>query len=127
MSAPTEEETHAYGREHNITRKPIERAPNTEKSADEETSDGDDEDEEEDDGNKESQAERQGKLGALPRRHELKMPDDKILRTWVRAYVACHNMSTATLRHAVEIATGKFGVDMKTKKETLKMLITEEC
>lgn len=127
LSAPTEEETHEYGRKHNIVRKPIEREPSskTDKSGDEEMSD--DEDEGEDGGNKDNQAELQGKLGALPKSHELKMPDDKILRTWVRAYVACHNMSTATLRHAIEIATGKFGVDMKGKKETLKMLITEEC
>ena len=149
LSAPTEEETHEYVKANNITRKPIKglsSSKNSEESGDEQQSgeenekesntdendtneeeDDDDDDEKEDGKNKKSQAELQGKLGALPKKHEFSMPSDDVLRTWVRAFVACHNMSTATLRNAIEIASSKFGVDMKGKKETLKMFITEEC
>lgn len=56
-----------------------------------------------------------------------KIPTDKQLRKWVKAYVACHNMNTATTKHALEVATSKFGVDMKPKKKTIKMYLTEEC
>lgn len=55
------------------------------------------------------------------------MPSDAQLRKWVKAYVACHNMNKATLKHALEIASEKFGVDMKEKKKTIKLLLTEEC
>ena len=152
LSAPTEEETHEYVKANNVTRKPIkglssskseesedeqqsgeenEKESNTDEdeTKNEEDDDDDDDyaDEKEDDKNKKSQAELQGKLGALPKKHEFSMPSDDVLRTWVRAFVACHNMSTATLRQAIEISSSKFGVDMKVKKETLKMFITEEC
>lgn len=55
-----------------------------------------------------------------------KMPSDEILRRWVRAFVRCHNMKSATIKKAVEIASEKFGVDMSGTKQRLKELLTEE-
>lgn len=57
---------------------------------------------------------------------EGKMPTDKQLRQWVRAYVKCFNTSKATLKNAMEIAEEKFGVSLKDKKNQIKKLLTEE-
>lgn len=54
------------------------------------------------------------------------MPSDDKLRKWVRAYVRCHNMKKSTIKHALEIAGDKFGVDLSEKKARLKELLTEE-
>lgn len=135
LSAPSEEQTSTYVKEHNSERSSA-KETKSESSEDEANSDGDDEDggeeaddkeknEEADDIEKKSEAELKG--GKHKKKIDKKVPNDKVLRKWVRAYVACHNMRTATLRHAVEVASGKFGVDMKVKKESIKMFLTEEC
>jgi hypothetical protein len=54
------------------------------------------------------------------------MPTEKALRKWVRAYVACFNMQSSTIKHALETASDKFGVDLSDKKALLKQLITDE-
>jgi DEK C terminal domain len=91
------------------------KAPSKKKGkSDEDDDDDDDDDADDDDGDKK-------KAG------EGKMPTDKELRKWVKAYVACHDMNTATTKHALEVASGKFGVDMKAKKKTIKLFLTEEC
>lgn len=54
------------------------------------------------------------------------MPNDKQLRQWVRAYVRCFNLDKVTIKHALEVAAEKFGVDLAPKKDTLKQLLTEE-
>ncbi|KAI2512172.1 hypothetical protein MHU86_2259 [Fragilaria crotonensis] len=51
---------------------------------------------------------------------------DKALRRWVKAYIACFNMDKATIRHAIQTASDKFGVNLASKKEVLKQLLTEE-
>lgn len=48
------------------------------------------------------------------------------LRRWVKAYVACFNMDKATVKHAIETASDKFGVNLASKKDILKLLLTEE-
>ena len=53
-------------------------------------------------------------------------PSDEMLRRWVRAYVRCHNMKNATVTSALELATEKFGVDLSSKKQRFKELLTEE-
>ena len=130
LGAPSEEQTHEYIKKHNSRRATPKKT--SENSEDEEMADaGDDADDKEGDGGEKSEAELKGKRGSQPKKRckkaDDKVPDDKVLRKWVRAYVACHNMSTATLRHAVEVASDKFGVDMKVKKESIKMFLTEEC
>ena len=57
---------------------------------------------------------------------ENKIPDDKALRKWVRAYVTCFNMNKATLKHALETVSDKFGVDLTPKKDRIKELLVEE-
>lgn len=54
------------------------------------------------------------------------MPSDEQLRQWVRAYVRCFNLEKVTIKHALEVAAEKFGVDLASKKDTLKELLTEE-
>jgi hypothetical protein len=54
-----------------------------------------------------------------------KMPSDKALRKWVRAYVACFNLEKVTTKHALETASDKFGVDLSPKKGQLKELLTD--
>jgi DEK C terminal domain len=65
-----------------------------------------------------------GKEEATTKEGEL--PSDEALRKWVRAYVRCHNMKQSTIKHALEIAGEKFGVDLSEKKQRLKELLTEE-
>lgn len=57
---------------------------------------------------------------------ENKIPSDKALRKWVRAYVTCFNMKKATLKHALETVSDKFGVDLTPKKARIKELLIEE-
>ena len=57
---------------------------------------------------------------------EGEMPTDNQLRQWVRAYVRCFNTSKKSLKDAMEIAEEKFGVSLKSKKERMKELLTEE-
>jgi hypothetical protein len=54
------------------------------------------------------------------------MPTDEQLRQWTQAYVRCFNMDKVTIRHALEVAGDKFGVDLTPKKDRLKEILTEE-
>jgi hypothetical protein len=54
------------------------------------------------------------------------MPDTGQLRKWTKAYICCFNMEKVTIKHALEIAGDKFGVDLSSKKSELKDLLTEE-
>eukprot|EP00542_Grammatophora_oceanica_P021267 CAMPEP_0194037560 /NCGR_PEP_ID=MMETSP0009_2-20130614/9898_1 /TAXON_ID=210454 /ORGANISM="Grammatophora oceanica, Strain CCMP 410" /LENGTH=377 /DNA_ID=CAMNT_0038679771 /DNA_START=59 /DNA_END=1192 /DNA_ORIENTATION=+ len=55
-----------------------------------------------------------------------KLPSDKALRKWVKAYVACFNLDKATTKHAMETASDKFGVNLSEKKRVIKKMLTEE-
>ena len=55
-----------------------------------------------------------------------KAPSDKAMRQWVKAYIVCVDMETATTKDAVLTATAKFGVDMASKKARIKQLLAEE-
>jgi len=54
-----------------------------------------------------------------------KMPTDKAIKKWVRAYVRCFNLDKATTKHAMETCSDKFGVDLSDKKAFIKQLLTE--
>jgi hypothetical protein len=54
------------------------------------------------------------------------MPSDVALQQWVRAYVACFDMDSATTTHAIATASEKFGVDMTSKKSRIKEILTVE-
>ena len=54
-----------------------------------------------------------------------KLPTDKALKRWVKAYVRCFNLDKATTKHDMETASDKFGVDLKPKKQRMKELLTE--
>jgi len=54
------------------------------------------------------------------------MPSDKALRKWTKAYVTCFNTDKMTLKHAIDIASDKFGVNLREKKATIKTMLTEE-
>jgi len=55
-----------------------------------------------------------------------KMPNEEALRQWVRAYVVCFDMDTATTKHAIKTASDKFGVDLSVTKDLIKELLAEE-
>jgi len=55
-----------------------------------------------------------------------KVPSDDAMRQWVKAYVACVDMETATTKDAIVTATAKFGVEMASKKARIKELLAEE-
>lgn len=55
-----------------------------------------------------------------------KAPKDGALRQWVKAYIVCIDMETATTKDAVRTASAKFGVDMTSKKARIKQLLAEE-
>jgi len=55
-----------------------------------------------------------------------KMPSDKSLRKWVRAYVNCFDLDKATTKHAIATASSKFGMDLSSMKGRIKELLTEE-
>lgn len=55
-----------------------------------------------------------------------KVPSDAAMRQWVKAYIVCVDMETATTKDAVLTASAKFGVDMASKKARIKELLAEE-
>lgn len=55
-----------------------------------------------------------------------KVPNEEVLRAWVRAYVACFNLDKATTKHAIITCSEKFGVDMSKRKQHIKQLLAEE-
>ena len=54
------------------------------------------------------------------------MPSDEVLRSWVRAYIACFNMDKATTKHAIITCSEKFGLDLSKKKSYIKQMLAEE-
>lgn len=54
------------------------------------------------------------------------MPNDGSLRRWVKAYITCYNMDKATIKHAIETASDKYGMDLSDKKQKIKQMLTEE-
>ena len=57
---------------------------------------------------------------------ESKQVTDKAFRRWVQAYVACFNMDKTTIKHAMETASDKSGIDLKGKKAKIRQFLTEE-
>ena len=55
-----------------------------------------------------------------------KMPNNKVLRQWVKSYVICVDVDKKTTNDAVETASMKFGVEMKSKKSLIKKYLAEE-
>lgn len=55
-----------------------------------------------------------------------KTPSDDVLRQWVRAYIVCFDMDSATTKHAIRTASDKFGVDLAGSKDRIKELLAEE-
>jgi hypothetical protein len=55
-----------------------------------------------------------------------KKPNDDTLRQWVRAYVVCFDMDSATTKHAIKTASDKFGVDLAERKTRIKELLADE-
>jgi hypothetical protein len=53
-------------------------------------------------------------------------PSDEALRQWVKAYIVCFDMNSATTKHAIQTASGKFGVDLSGKKNTIKEMLADE-
>mmetsp|Transcript_21559 Transcript_21559/g.40258 ORF Transcript_21559/g.40258 Transcript_21559/m.40258 type:complete len:317 (-) Transcript_21559:199-1149(-) len=53
-------------------------------------------------------------------------PTDAALRQWVKAYVVCFDMDSATTKHAIKTASDKFGVDLADRKATIKEFLAEE-
>ena len=54
------------------------------------------------------------------------LPDDDTLRQWVKAYVVCFDMDSATTKHAIKTASDKFGVELAHNKGRIKELLAEE-
>ena len=50
-------------------------------------------------------------------------PSDAAIRQWVKAYIVCVDLDTATTKDAIAIASAKFGVEMKDKKARIKQLL----
>ena len=55
-----------------------------------------------------------------------RLPTDKALRKWVRAYIRCFNLDKVTAKTALATASDKFGVDLIERKRRLKELLAEE-
>jgi hypothetical protein len=53
-------------------------------------------------------------------------PSDDALRQWVKAYVVCFDMDSATTKHAIKTASDKFGVELAQNKGRIKELLAEE-
>jgi hypothetical protein len=53
-------------------------------------------------------------------------PSDDALRQWVKAYVVCFDMDSATTKHAIMTASTKFGVELAPSKGRIKELLAEE-
>jgi flagellar biosynthesis GTPase FlhF len=83
------------------------------------------ESEEEDSQEKEESEEESEQKDSDDKVEKGKMPSDKALRKWVHAYVACFNLEKATTKHALETASDRFGVDLSSKKDLLKELLTD--
>lgn len=47
-------------------------------------------------------------------------PSERKLKQWVQAYVTCFNLDKASVKHAIETASDKFGVDMSAHKGKIK-------
>jgi hypothetical protein len=58
-------------------------------------------------------------------KNKSRMPTDGELRRWVNAYIMCHNMEKSTLKHALEIAGEKFGVDLSSERAKLKQFLAD--
>lgn len=57
---------------------------------------------------------------------EENMPTDHQLRQWTRAYVRCFNSDKVTVKHALETASDKFGLDLSSRHTRIKELLVEE-
>jgi hypothetical protein len=88
--------------------------------------DGEEQEEDEDKNDEENYEEYTNDDGEFIAKGEHREVSVKALRRWVKAYVACFNMDKATIRHAIQTASDKFGVNLASKKEILKQLLTEE-
>jgi hypothetical protein len=53
-------------------------------------------------------------------------PSDEALRQWVKAYIVCFDMDSATTKHAIKTASDKFGQDLSGSKDRIKTLLAEE-
>ena len=53
-------------------------------------------------------------------------PNDDELRQWVKAYIVCSDMETATTKDAIRTASAKFGVNLTNRKARIKELLAEE-
>jgi len=47
-------------------------------------------------------------------------PSERKLKQWVQAYVTCFNLDKASVKHAIETASDKFGLDMSAHKGKIK-------
>lgn len=120
LSAPDEHYTSAYAKKHKKATLAKQRKKETKKGSGSDSSKKRKADEAEEEPSENSDE----PLGKV---EEGVLPTDDQLRKWVRAYVTCHNMNKVTLKHALEVASSKFGVDMEAKKKTIKLMLTEEC
>jgi glutamyl/glutaminyl-tRNA synthetase len=109
------------------------RAPATKKKVvdDDEEEEEEDKDEEEEEDLAEDKEEEDKEIDKEEKddrveNNEPKQITDKALRRWVQAYVACFNMDKATIKHAMETASDKFGINLKGKKAKIRQFLTEE-
>lgn len=55
-----------------------------------------------------------------------KHPSDAALRQWVQAYVTCFDLDQATLKHVIQTASAKFGVNMKERIDLIREYLVSE-
>jgi hypothetical protein len=65
-------------------------------------------------------------FAALKAHEKGKPPGDKVLRQWVKAYVVCFDMDSATTKHAITTASERFGVNLAPQKAKIKEMLAEE-
>ena len=53
------------------------------------------------------------------------IPSAKKLRTWVKAYVTCFDLSKCSAKHALTTASEKFKVDLDIKKDVIMEMLKE--
>lgn len=53
------------------------------------------------------------------------IPSAKKLRTWVKAYVTCFDLSKCSAKHALSTASDKFKVDLDIKKDVIMEMLKE--
>eukprot|EP00980_Cylindrotheca_fusiformis_P028769 scaffold22642_cov134-Cylindrotheca_fusiformis.AAC.24 len=53
-------------------------------------------------------------------------PSDATLRQWVQAYVACFDLDTASMKHVIQTASAKFGVDMRERINLIREYLASE-